>query len=112
MITTQSPVDCYQILIDYNEDDDKEEEHDDNTTSTLTSTPLIQLHTLELDKALVHLSHLDIECTENILSSSYSTLHIIQHARYTYFETMNIIYFIQILLINRNFVKLSSMQYL
>ena len=46
MITTQSPVDCYQILIDYNEDDDKEEEHDDNTTSTLTSTPLIKLQTL------------------------------------------------------------------
>ena len=82
MITTQLPVDCYQILIDYNEDDDKEEEHDDNTTSTLTSTPLIKLHTLELDKALVHLSHLDIEYTENILSSSYSTLHIIQHIKH------------------------------
>ena len=89
MITTQLPVDCYQILIDYNEDDDKEEEHDDNTISTLTSTPLIKLHTLELDKALVHLSHLDIEYTENILSSSYSTLHITQHARYTYTYHIN-----------------------
>ena len=73
MITTQSPVDCYQIPIDYNEDDDKEEEHDDNTISTLTSTPPIKLHTLELDKALVHLSHLDTEYTENIYSPQ--TIH-------------------------------------
>ena len=35
MITTQLPVDCYQILIDYNEDDDKEEEHDVNITLLL-----------------------------------------------------------------------------
>ena len=100
MITTQSPVDCYQILTDYNEDDDKEEEHDDNTISTLTSTPLIKLHTLELDKALVHLSHLDIEYTENItllklFNLTYHTTYqtYAQHARYTYFETMNITYF-------------------
>ena len=65
MITTQPLVDCYQILVNYNEDDDKEEGHDDNTTSTLTSTPLIKLQTLELDKALVHLSHLDTEYTEH-----------------------------------------------
>ena len=68
MITTQPLVDCYQILVNYNEDDDKEEEHDDNTTSTLTSTPLTKIQMLEVDEALVHPSHLDTEYTENIYS--------------------------------------------
>ena len=58
MITTQPLVDCYQILVNYNEDDDKEEGHDDNTTSTLTSTLLTKIQMLELDEALVHPSHL------------------------------------------------------